>query len=1353
MNTPTHDNTLTFKWVVLLRRIGYFICGSALLYLLLTQVVFRYLIWPQLASQQATIAQYMGNKLGVDIELEQIQTGWKNWRPSLEIRQLRFKKSPSEQFTLEQDLLLVPHLSAIFRWDTLWSGAPRFYELSTHGIKIHTHRNPQGDWSVAGIPINQSSDSSTLPWFMSENLLQAQNIQIHVLDEFESTTNLDFFIRDLFIANTDLHHQIRLIADSGQSQNAIQLNGQFTHQFSSKQSNWRNWIGRFDWQLDQVSVRRLLYLAKNPNHRGDGFINGFGSIDIGEGGLINGQATLHAKNLRIDWDKKSNPLELSLLNTELLIQSQGKQETITAKQFDWQFFGQTNLPPNSLKDLQVTLGLQKDTHEIEQIIASAPHIPLSQISRIAQSLPLNFAWLKTFQKFEPSGAIDNLQVRWEKQKTQFSQFNPISKPQAHYEVSAKVSNIGWQEASKSFPGVQGITGDLLANDTTGSLDLNSSNVKLQAGQFISEKNLTLNSILGKISWLKKNDVWEIQSEKLTANNANIDLQTNFQLTTATKSIPPKLNLDLQIKEADAISFVSYLPKVIPANTLDYLSKSINSGTLKNGKLTIQGDPNYLPFSKKHPGTFELDANLSNITFTPVPLSNKVNGEWLPFTQVNALVSIRNDALKVTVPNGLFKSILAKDFIATMNLSQSPSVLNVSGTAQGKLNDMANYLAISPVATGFKDELQTFTFGGDASLQVDITESFASKTPTKVVADLNLTNNLITWKEIPSGFVNKGRLIIDETSYRTIDLQGNWLGGPINIKNNLSTKGVLDIFGEIESSRLIELLPKDGLLTPDSLRKKWQGPVNYQGSINKNVNRTLVNFNVDLKQLSVDLPDPIYKKSGNLSLGFIQVNIPSSSSSPNLTTTSTGIDWQIKLGDLIHSIGTYKDRRVEKHGLTIGNLTPVLPSKGLSIQFDTPSINLDAWSELIKTTQKSSEITAVATDEATGKIEGQVKTLLLANHKFENIGLKAERINGQWLANLISPSVEGTVRFQDKNADAPTGAIEANFIKLQIPNPEMPVVKSGAQVTAIGNNSTASPLPSLDLKIDQLIIGNTKLGELKLKALGKPQNWNIESFTIKNRFANLNGSGQWQKTSIGSGQTSLQVEITTPDGGALLKELGYAKVMSNGEGSLKGNLLWQGPPQDFNKKTLSGNLNFEMKKGEILQVDPGVAKLLGILSFQSLFKFATLNLKGSIGELVTPGTPFDLISAKGQLKNGLLLTDDFELLSTLARIAMRGQINLLEETQDLRITLYPRLNMASTSVAAYFLMTPVIGFSVLVGQYLFTSGLNRALEADYLIQGNWTDPEVIPLDQKGQPIDPEIIKTIRSKALINSPEKK
>ena len=182
MNTPTHDNTLVPKWAVLLRRIGYFICGSVLLYLVLTQVVFRYLIWPQLASQQATIAQYMGNKLGVDIELEQIQTGWKNWRPSLEIRQLRFKKSQSAQFTVEQELLLVPHLSAIFRWDTLWSGAPRFYELSTYGIKIHAHRNPQGNWSIAGIPINQSSDSTTLPWFMSENLLQAQNIQIHVLN-------------------------------------------------------------------------------------------------------------------------------------------------------------------------------------------------------------------------------------------------------------------------------------------------------------------------------------------------------------------------------------------------------------------------------------------------------------------------------------------------------------------------------------------------------------------------------------------------------------------------------------------------------------------------------------------------------------------------------------------------------------------------------------------------------------------------------------------------------------------------------------------------------------------------------------------------------------------------------------------------------------------------------------------------------------------------------------------------------------------------------------------------------------------------------------------------------------------
>jgi uncharacterized protein YhdP len=110
-------------------------------------------------------------------------------------------------------------------------------------------------------------------------------------------------------------------------------------------------------------------------------------------------------------------------------------------------------------------------------------------------------------------------------------------------------------------------------------------------------------------------------------------------------------------------------------------------------------------------------------------------------------------------------------------------------------------------------------------------------------------------------------------------------------------------------------------------------------------------------------------------------------------------------------------------------------------------------------------------------------------------------------------------------------------------------------------------------------------------------------------------------------------------------------------------------------------------------------------------------------------------------------------STLARITSRGIVNLNRETQDLRVTIYPRINFGSASLAAFYFVTPIIGITTMIGQYLFSAGINKAFQTDLLIQGDWKNPEVIPLDQSGKPIDPEIIQNIRRKSLLNEPSKK
>jgi uncharacterized protein YhdP len=151
------------------------------------------------------------------------------------------------------------------------------------------------------------------------------------------------------------------------------------------------------------------------------------------------------------------------------------------------------------------------------------------------------------------------------------------------------------------------------------------------------------------------------------------------------------------------------------------------------------------------------------------------------------------------------------------------------------------------------------------------------------------------------------------------------------------------------------------------------------------------------------------------------------------------------------------------------------------------------------------------------------------------------------------------------------------------------------------------------------------------------------------------------------------------------------------------------------------------------------------------KFATLDLQGSLGNIVTKGTPFNTITSNFDINQGIAQTKQFNMNLDQARVAMTGQINVFKQTQDLRITIFPTIDATAGSLAA-FAINPIVGLSALIGQYLVTSQINRGMQSDYLVQGSWDNPEVIPLDQKGQPLDAKTLNTIRSKELLKEQDK-
>jgi uncharacterized protein YhdP len=191
-----------------------------------------------------------------------------------------------------------------------------------------------------------------------------------------------------------------------------------------------------------------------------------------------------------------------------------------------------------------------------------------------------------------------------------------------------------------------------------------------------------------------------------------------------------------------------------------------------------------------------------------------------------------------------------------------------------------------------------------------------------------------------------------------------------------------------------------------------------------------------------------------------------------------------------------------------------------------------------------------------------------------------------------------------------------------------------------------------------------------------------------------------------------------DAGALLSRLGLPRTLQQGNGTLAGHIGWHGAPDTIDIPTLTGNLALDIHHGQILKVDPGIGKLLGVLSLQSLVRFITFDFRGVTGA----GLAFDSVTASSKIALGVARTDDFKLDSSAAHVSMKGTADIAHETQDLRVMVVPTLSASSAALAAT-VINPLLGLGSFVAQLVLSDSLSRALAVDYSVTGPWAAPEI------------------------------
>jgi uncharacterized protein YhdP len=225
--------------------------------------------------------------------------------------------------------------------------------------------------------------------------------------------------------------------------------------------------------------------------------------------------------------------------------------------------------------------------------------------------------------------------------------------------------------------------------------------------------------------------------------------------------------------------------------------------------------------------------------------------------------------------------------------------------------------------------------------------------------------------------------------------------------------------------------------------------------------------------------------------------------------------------------------------------------------------------------------------------------------------------------------------------------------------------------------------------------------------------------LKNEDGTLEAAGRW-RPSLTEPDTQIDFKLTAKSIEKLLNRIGYADAVKRGSANITASLSWNGAPYAIDYASLNGKLTLAASNGQFSQLEPGVGRLLGILSLQSLPRRITLDFR----DIFSQGFAFDSIDGEFAITRGTMEIQPpkkLQINGPAAKVLMDGAINLGNETQNLHVRVQPAVG-ESVAVGA-MLANPVVGAAVWAAQKLLNDPLGQAFAFDYQVSGSWGDPKV------------------------------
>jgi uncharacterized protein (TIGR02099 family) len=1185
---------------------------------------------------------------------------------------------------------------------TLWDVAPKIDSVTLVGAQLVVKRLQDGRIALSGLEgLKGDDDPEALTFFFGNGRFQLEDSDLRWIDEQTGAPALQLADVSVLFENADQRHRLAVLARLfDDPQTRLRLVGDL----EGGPGRPADWHGEIYLHWEGGSLEPVLD-GRLPT----GLHLGSDSVDLESWSRLEGKLITESLDriavdgLRI-WSKSGKesvaPLQLDRLEGLLRWRQLGD-----GRRDGWQL---------QVKDLALARGGSR--HPVTDmglrvapgsdggwgVEGGADSLDLSDaadlLAQLALLLPKSPRLLGDFR---PRGELHDLR------------FRVLRRPQdpLYWAVSGRIADLHL-DVHGNFPGIRGLTADVAGNDREGSLFLSSRDLVLDL-PLLFPNPLELDEATGEVRW--RHDAQgslQVSAREIVADNADVATRSRFSISLPADGGSPFLDLQTDFRDVPAASVRGFIPsRILKEKLARWLDRAFVSGRVPSGTLLFRGAIADFPFDEQQ-GHFEVLFGIDDGILD-------FHKDWPRLEEIVGEARFRNREMEIRVSGAKFlRSEIVNAAAHIPNLKHAVAI-EIQGRAEGPFGDDLRVLGETPLRKKLGALAHTFVAEGVSRLDLDMAiplRSKGGKAPLRVTGALSWPGPAAL--AIPDQDIEltdlAGTLRFTERTLESESIAASLWDVPVRLH--------VDTIEPQGDAAALTRVRADGRFPASVLARQFPSPSWKSlkgwaqlelrldvGNADMGESVPPIDFELtsDLAGLAVELPAPLGKPAA----GSRRLRLS------GRLAPKEALRIQGHYGDLGIDLGLSRGGENKLHltrgSFNLGGSAPPLPKdEGLLLRGSAAVLDLKSWRDWWESSGLSGG------GDSGGSIalrsaDLNIGRLLWTDTVLEDVRLKLSRRSDRWEASIRARELAGKISIPHHLRREPVRvALEWVDLKRLLREEG-----EEGRTRADGRHEDPRQAHAFDLSVKRLMWGENPLGSVSLRSEAVPDGLAFTDVALTGPLMSIQGRGSWRATGVGP-RSSLSLAANGSDLGEFLRRLEFKSLIYKAPAKIVLDLGWPGGPVEPSATDLTGRIQLQVGAGSLLEVEPGVGRVLGILNLEALQRRLTLDFS----DLFEPGYAFEKISGEVEIGGGEAVIEALVIEGPSADVSISGSANLVDRELNQIVTVTPRIG-TGVAIASAVAGGPLVGAAVFLADKVSGGIVDKLGRHQYLLSGPWTEPKI------------------------------